>query len=275
MFINKKMFCLDLNQRIEAMKSTRHRSIKPTAAAIALILVPGHALLAQQDTLEGDTFSSGQDEVIIHPVDHASLLLQWQDQTLYVDPVGGSAQYEGLPEADLVLITHGHGDHYDLDTLQSLVSDQTQLVLTEEVSGMTQGAFDEQAEILNNGETTEFGEISVAAIPAYNTTEERLQYHPEGVGNGYVLGLGDLRVYIAGDTEDIEEMRALTDIDVAFIPMNLPYTMTVEQAADAVNAFAPSVVYPYHYRGSDVEAFRDMVDEKIDVRIGNWYEEGN
>jgi len=128
-----------------------------------------------------------------------------------------------------------------------------------------------QATSIGNGESGTLRDIPIEAVPAYNTTADRLQFHPKGVGNGYILTFGDKRIYIAGDTEDTPEMRALNDIEVAFLPMNLPYTMTVEQAADAVKAFKPRVVYPYHSRGSDIEAFSALVGDAAEVRLRNWY----
>jgi len=130
-----------------------------------------------------------------------------------------------------------------------------------------------RAVILKNGDHTSLGGVEIAAIPAYNTTADRLQFHPKGEGNGYVLTFGDKRVYISGDTEDIPEMRALKNIDVAFICMNLPFTMTVDQAASAVKEFKPKIVYPYHYRGSDLEKFKSLLADQpgIEVRILDWY----
>ena len=134
-----------------------------------------------------------------------------------------------------------------------------------------------KATAIANGESTTANDIAIDAVPAYNVTPDRLQYHPKGRDNGYVLAIGGMRVYIAGDTEDIPEMRALTDIDIAFVPMNLPYTMSIEQAADGVAAFRPGEVYPYHSKGSDIEAFAALVAEKApdtEVLIRNWYPQG-
>ena len=131
-----------------------------------------------------------------------------------------------------------------------------------------------KATAIGNGETTTVGEIGIEAVPAYNTTEERLKYHPKGRDNGYVLTIDGKRIYIAGDTEDIPEMRALKDIYVAFVPMNLPYTMDTDQAASAVSEFKPVYAYPYHYKGSDPQAFAAKVSDGTEVVMGPWYAEG-
>ncbi|MCB1354395.1 MAG: MBL fold metallo-hydrolase [Rhodobacteraceae bacterium] len=210
----------------------------------------------------------------IRPISHASFVMTLPEMVIWNDPVGGAELYAGQPAPDLILITHEHGDHLDVPTLEAVVSETTVLVTNPAVHGMLPAALQARATPLANGERTEVGALSIEAIPAYNTTPERLQYHPQGRDNGYLLTAGDTRIYIAGDTEDTPEMRALEDIDIAFLPMNLPYTMTVEQAAAAVAAFRPAEVWPYHYRDSDVEAFAAAVaegDSGTEVRRGPWY----
>lgn len=225
-----------------------------------------------QDALQGDTLATSAGDVTIHPVSHASLVLSWGDQVAYIDPVGADL-FAGLPAPTMILITHQHGDHFDLDTLTSIDADAPMLVSQTVFDGLPD-ALKASATVAGNGESIEFAGVPVEVVAAYNTTPEREQYHPKGVGNGYVLTLGDKKVYIAGDTEDTQEMRALTGIDVAFLPMNLPYTMTEEQAADAVKAFRPAVVYPYHFRDSDVEKFKTLVGDASEVRIADWYPAG-
>jgi L-ascorbate metabolism protein UlaG (beta-lactamase superfamily) len=189
---------------------------------------------------------------------------------IYCDPVGDPAAYSAHPAPDLILVTHEHGDHYNADTLVALAGEATQLVTNPAVHGMLPEALKARATALINGASATVGNIGVSAIPAYNTTEDRKKYHPQGRDNGYVLNLEGARVYIAGDTEDIPEMRALEGIDIAFVPMNLPYTMSIEQAASAVNAFRPKYVYPYHYKGSDPVAFAALVTGP-EVKQGPWY----
>jgi L-ascorbate metabolism protein UlaG (beta-lactamase superfamily) len=196
--------------------------------------------------------------------------MQWNGETIYVDPVGGAEAYAGLPGPDIILVTDVHPDHFNADTLAGM---QGAAVVA------PQAVYDQAPEnmkpmittILENGGTASLEGIGIEAVPMYNITEERLKFHEKGRGNGYLLTLGDQRVYIAGDTEAIAEMLALKDIGVAFIPMNLPYTMTVEQAAEAVRTFRPRIVYPFHYRGSDVEEFKRLVGDASEVRLLEWY----
>jgi L-ascorbate metabolism protein UlaG (beta-lactamase superfamily) len=227
----------------------------------------------QNETAAADTLTTSEGELTIHPVEHASLVLQFGDDVLYFDPVGGAAPYEGLPPPSAILITHGHGDHFDVATLEAIAG-TAPILTSQEVFDKLPEALQAQATAIGNGETADLLGYTVEAVPAYNITAERLQYHPKGVGNGYVVTFGDKRVYVAGDTEPVPEMLALTDIALAFLPMNLPYTMTVEQAAEAVNGFRPAIVYPYHYGDSDLSAFEAGVDDGVEVRIRNWYPNG-
>jgi L-ascorbate metabolism protein UlaG (beta-lactamase superfamily) len=243
----------------------------PFAALMSGALAP--AFSQTEATLDGDTLATADGDLIIHPVSHASLLLGWKDQVIYDDPVGGAAAYEGLPAATAILITHGHGDHFDVPTLEAIAGNAP-IVTTKEVFDKLPEALKANAKALANGDKGTLVDIPLEAIPAQNTTADRMQYHPPGVGNGYLLTFGDKTVYVAGDTEPTPEMLALTNIAVAFLPMNLPYTMTPEQAAEAVNTFKPAVVYPYHYRGSDLEAFKAAVGPDTEVRLRDWYPPG-
>jgi L-ascorbate metabolism protein UlaG (beta-lactamase superfamily) len=225
----------------------------------------------------GDQVGSGEDAITVVPIEHASLILSFDGKTIYVDPVGGAERLADQARPDLLLITHAHGDHLDVPTLEGVVTPSTRIVATQPVADKLPEALRAKTDVLGNGEGTELLGVKVEAIPAYNLTEEHLKFHPKGVGNGYVLTLGGSRVYLSGDTEDIPEMRALKDIDIAFVCINQPYTMTVEQAADAVLAFKPKVVYPYHFRGqggkSDLAKFKELVskDPGIEVRVLDWY----
>lgn len=215
-----------------------------------------------------DMMATSQGAVTINPVAHASLALIWGSHVLYFDPA--KEDFSALPPPTGILITHAHGDHFDPANLEKIAG-KAPILTTEEVAGKVPDALKAQTSVLRNGESGEIDGIPVAAVAAYNTTADRLQYHPKGVGNGYVLTFGDKKIYVAGDTEDTPEMRALTGIEVAFLPMNLPYTMTVEQAADAVKAFRPKIVYPYHYRGSDTQKFKELVGDAAEVRLVDWY----
>lgn len=217
------------------------------------------------------TLATSAGEVAIYPVQHASLVLGFGAETLYFDPVGGGSLYEGLPPPTAILITHGHGDHFDVATLNAIAADTAPILTSEEVFGRLPAALRGRATALANGSTGEIAGLPVEVVAAYNTTESRLKYHPPGVGNGYVVGFGDRRVYVAGDTEDTPEMRALQAIDVAFLPMNLPYTMSAEQLVDAVAAFRPAVVYPYHYQGGDPAKLEGLIADGTELRLAQWY----
>ena len=237
--------------------------------AIAALALP----LASAQEVSGDTVATADGDLVIQPLSHATFAMSWNGQTIYVDPVGGGGVFDGLPSPDLILVTDVHGDHMEADTLSAVAGSDTRIVAPQAVADQLPDDLSGRIEVLSNGEETEVLGIGLEAVPMYNLTEERLDYHEKGRGNGYVVTFADTRVYIAGDTEDIPEMRALEDIDVAFVPFNLPYTMTEEQAADAVREFAPGIVYPYHYRGSAVEKFADLVgeDSGVEVRLGEWY----
>lgn len=226
-----------------------------------------------EPVISGDAVPTSQGELIIHPLNHATFVMQWGGKLLYVDPVGGAARFEGLPAPRVIFITDIHGDHLNADTLKAVVQPDTVIVAPQAVKDMLPAELQSATQVLANGATTTVEGIGVEAIPMYNLTADRLQYHTKGRGNGYVLTMGGKRIYIAGDTEDIPEMRQLRDIDVAFIPMNLPFTMTVAQAADAVREFKPKIVYPYHFRGSDMDEFTRLVgtDAGVEVRVRAWY----
>ncbi len=219
----------------------------------------------------GETES--EDAIQIKPIRHATFVMTYHDVVFYVDPVGSSALFDKFPPPDLILITHDHGDHLNQDTINGVMVDKTTIVAPASVHEKLNGQNQSKTVVMKNGETKEIKGIQIKAIPMYNTTEERLRYHKKGKGNGYILTLEEKRVYIAGDTEDIPEMRRLKNIDIAFIPMNLPYTMDIEQAASAVLDFKPKVAIPYHYRGSNVQKFKKLVekDSNIKVQLMEWY----
>lgn len=222
--------------------------------------------------------ASENDKVIITPIAHATAVLQWGNTTIYIDPVGGLKAFENKKKPDLILITDIHGDHFSLETLDSLDTANAKIVVPQAVADKMNADYTAQLDILNNGDIKEHYGITIEAIPMYNLREEALNFHVKGRGNGYILSKGNERIYFSGDTEDIPEMRALENIDKAFICMNLPYTMTVESAASAVLDFKPKEVYPYHYRGkpevSEVTKFKELVNEgnpEIKVIQLDWY----
>ncbi|WP_062057928.1 MBL fold metallo-hydrolase [Aquimarina longa] len=216
-------------------------------------------------------------DIKIDPIQHASTILEWKGKTIYIDPSGGFKAFEEKKPPNLVLITDIHSDHMDIETLDSLDLSKAEIIVPQAVAEKLPAKYTDHLVIINNEETKEVQGISIEAIPMYNLREEALKFHNKGRGNGYVITLGKKRLYFSGDTEDIPEMRALKYIDMAFVCMNLPYTMTVESAANAVLEFKPKQVYPYHYRGtegySDIVKFKKLVskDTTIEVVQLEWY----
>ncbi|MGI3165280.1 MBL fold metallo-hydrolase [Pseudooceanicola sp. 200-1SW] len=257
------------------MLTRRHLMTTALAATAGATLIRPFAAMAQD--LTGDVYETASGRVSIHPVAHASFVLVTPAGVIYVDPVGGAEAYAALPDPDAVLITHEHGDHYDAETLAALAAradGALAMITNPAVAEMLAPDLAAANAPLANGDSGEVLGYEVAAVPAYNMTEDRLQYHPKGRDNGYVLNVDGLRIYIAGDTEDTPEFRAQSDIDIAFVPFNLPYTMTEDQAASGVAEMAPKVVYPYHYRGSDTDLFAARLSEagaETQVVMGGWY----
>jgi L-ascorbate metabolism protein UlaG (beta-lactamase superfamily) len=213
----------------------------------------------------------------IIPIYHASLILDW-GKIIYVDPAWDIDLYKDKPTPDLVLITDIHFDHLNVNVLKNLKGEFL-IIAPKAVYNELSDDLKQKTKILNNFEETNFKDFKILALPMYNLTPERLEFHPKGRGNGYLIEKENFRVYIAGDTEDIPEMRNLKNIDIAFLSMNLPWTMSVEQAASAVLEFKPKKVYPYHYRGekgfSDINKFKELVEKEnkdIEVILVNWYE---
>lgn len=240
---------------------------------ILLCTVMTASLLADEKPFPGDHIPGPGGEVVVHPISHATLALKWKDTVFYVDPVGGGGRFGDLPKPDIVLLTDIHSDHLDIATLRAVLTTNAAIVCPPAVAARLPAELKNQAIVLTNGQNSDVRGLKIEAVAAYNLTPERLVYHEKGRGNGYVLNMGGLRVYISGDTEPIPEMLALKEIDVAFLCMNLPYTMDAAQAARAVREFKPKIVYPYHCRGTDLEQFKQLVgtDLNIDVRIRNWY----
>lgn len=212
------------------------------------------------------------------PISHATMVVHWDSTYIYVDPIGGAAAFKDHPAPDLILVTDIHSDHLDAETIEAVRTPGTQIIVPKAVADELPEDLQASLQVLNNGDDITADSIAITAIPMYNLRKEALKYHPKGRGNGYVLEKDGRRVYISGDTEGIPEMRDLKDIDIAFVCMNLPYTMSVEDAADAVLAFKPKMVFPYHYRGedglSDVAKFKELVNKGnpgIQVVQLDWY----
>ncbi|CDF78937.1 metal-dependent hydrolase [Formosa agariphila KMM 3901] len=229
---------------------------------------------------EPETMLEQEHNTKITPISHATYILQIDDKTIYVDPVGGVDAFKGQNEPDLILITDIHGDHLNLETVEGIVKQHTKIFAPQAVADKFTDNLRQQTIVISNGETKQYAHLKIEAIPMYNLRPEALKFHAKGRGNGYILNNYDERIYISGDTEDIPEMRSLKNIDIAFVCMNLPYTMPVESAASAVLDFKPKEVIPYHYRGtnglSDVNQFKTLIDAKnksIKVTLLNWYPE--
>ena len=232
-------------------------------------------VFAQAQLIQPDHEKVKGGELTIQPVTHASLVLSYNKKNIYIDPTGGDSTYKGLAAPNIILVTDIHGDHFDPKTIEAVNTANAVLIVPQAVADKLPTTINKQKlVILNNGDKTEQAGMSIVAIPMYNLPEAPDAFHTKGRGNGYILTIGGKNIYISGDTEDTPEMRALKNIDIAFVCMNLPYTMDVNQAAQGVLAFKPKVVYPYHYRGQDVNTFKTLVntgDKNIDVRLRNWY----
>jgi len=216
---------------------------------------------------EEDTIETSVGALKMTFVGHGTLMFTFGGKIIHVDPVSREADYTQMPKADLILITHEHGDHLDPEAIAAVRQEDTAIVLTEKCAAAVA-----DGTVMRNGDVREVMGLKIEAVPAYNILHMRSSgqpYHPRGDGNGYIITFGDTRVYVAGDTENTPEVKALTDIDVAFLPMNLPYTMTPEMVADAARAFRPKIVYPYHYGQTDASELVELLadEEDIEVRI--------
>ena len=243
--------------------------MKSIALSLSLSLFFAVNVLFAQN-YQQDVIKTNEGDLTITFVKHASLVLEYDDKVIHIDPVLRMGDYSKFPKADLIMITHAHGDHFDLNAIEKVRKPSTKMVVTKKCMEASEHL--EHAVIMNDhGEKTLAG-LKIQSVPAYNIKHKRENgepYHPKGEGNGYIFNFGGKRVYVAGDTENTPEMKALEHIDVAFLPMNLPYTMTPEMVADAAKAFKPKIVYPYHFGTTDTnELVQLLQDEKnIEVRI--------
>ncbi len=221
--------------------------------------------LAQHE-FESDVLPTSAGDLTMTFIGHGTLMFSFDDKIIHVDPWSKLADYSGLPKADVILVTHEHFDHLDPDAIAKVRKPDTAIVLTAACADRVKGGT-----VIKNGESKTVRGIAVTAVPAYNVVHKRgngQPYHPKGDGNGYILRLGDKRIYVAGDTENTPEMKALTDIDIAFLPMNLPYTMTPKMVADAAKAFKPKILYPYHYGDTDPgKLVQLLTGTGIEVRV--------
>jgi L-ascorbate metabolism protein UlaG (beta-lactamase superfamily) len=231
---------------------------------IAVMTIPSYS----QDVPEYDKVSTAAGNVDLYFIGHGSIMFRVNGFAIYIDPVKSSGSYEFRPKADIILVTHEHGDHLDVNLINELRKDETLLFCNE--NSLTKISW---AMAMKAGDRQEINGIIIEAVPAYNIVNESSPgklFHPKGAGLGYILTIGGKRFYVAGDTENIPEMKALKNIDVAFLPMNLPYTMTPEMVADAALAFKPKILYPYHFGNTNMEKIVTLLKNSgIEVRIRN------
>jgi L-ascorbate metabolism protein UlaG (beta-lactamase superfamily) len=232
-------------------------------ASMAILVVSA----AAQQNFEVDTFKTSTGELKVTFIGHGTLMITFGGKIIHIDPYSQVADYTKLPKADIILITHEHRDHLDPTALNPVRTEKSIILLTETCAKQIQGGM-----VMKNGEVRTIEGLKIEAVPAYNIVHKRpggQPFHPKGIGNGYVITFGDKRLYIAGDTENIPEMKDLKNIDIAFLPMNLPYTMTPEMVADAAKAFKPKILYPYHYGETDTSKLVNLMKgvKEIEVRI--------
>lgn len=240
------------------------------ANALIFLMLMMTTACAQEYQKDTFTTKTGK-KVVLTAIKHASIEINYDGKEIEVDPVSGlqpETDYSKFPKADLILITHDHFDHLDLKAISELSKAGTMIIANPASAKEIMG----RSTVMKNGDHLTLGpDIRIDAVPAYNMTPGHLQFHPKGLNNGYVLTLDGLRIYIAGDTEDIPEMAQLKSIDIAFLPVNQPYTMTPEQAAKAAKMIAPKVLFPYHYSETKIQRVAQLLKGSgIDVRIRNY-----
>lgn len=241
------------------------KKLNTTIAFLCLFLI---SYSFGQKDIGHDTIKTSKGDLVFYFVGHGTLYFTFSGKTIHIDPVSRYADYAQMPKADIILITHHHGDHLDSAAIKKIAKENTEIVFTQtcfNLSGLS-------GKIMKNGESAVINTVTIEAVPAYNLKHKRDNgdpFHPKGDGNGYVLTFGNTRVYIAGDTENVPEMANLKNIDIAFLPMNLPYTMTPEMVVSAVEMIKPRILYPYHYGNTNTEdLLKLMVDKTFcEVRI--------
>jgi len=236
------------------------------ASLIILLTVP---IMKAQNDFEKDIIKTSGGDLEITFIGHGTLMFSYNDLIIHADPVAGYADYSKLPNADIVLITHQHGDHLNKEALDLISTANTDKVITEKIAEELEGGI-----IVKNWETKEVKGLNILAVPAYNVVHKRsngIPFHPKGEGNGYVITFGDTKVYVGGDTENFPEMKDIPQVDIAFLPMNLPYTMTPDMVAAAARVLKPGILYPYHFGDTNTDELLNLMkDEKgIEVRIRN------
>lgn len=219
-----------------------------------------------------DIFSTSQGDLTITFIGHASLMFIWNDMVIYADPVMREADFTQFPDADVIMITHQHGDHLDVNAIKALMKDNTWIIMTEACAEQLSSLSVPKKSVITAWDEVGYNDLECQAVPAYNIEHKRSNgepFHPKGVGNGYLVKFGDFKVLIGGDTENIPEYKELADddIDVAFLPMNLPYTMTPEQVAEAAKVIRPKILYPYHYGNTDTDKLLELMRDEKDIEV--------
>jgi L-ascorbate metabolism protein UlaG (beta-lactamase superfamily) len=255
MTLTPKLALWDSKRIKQNRRNTMHRLICLLAPLV--LAWPWQAFA--QNTFEEDVVKTSEGDLTITFVGHGTLMFSFNDKVIHVDPFSRLADYSTMPKADLLLVTHEHGDHFDPKAIKLIRTEQTVLLTNKVCAGKIDGAT-----IMKNGDVKNAVGVKVEAVPAYNPEKA---FHPKGRDNGFVITFGDKRVYVAGDTEKIPEMANLKDIDIAFLPMNLPYTMTPEMAAEAALSFMPKIYYPYHTGETDVSRVVDLLKDAKDIEI--------
>jgi len=219
----------------------------------------------KEKVMKEDIIKTSEGDLRITFVGHGTLIFSFGGKTIHVDPFSQLADYSKLPKADLILITHEHQDHLDTSAINKIKTDKTQIVLNQASHDKIKTGI-----VMKNGDTKTVLNLKIETVPAYNIVNKRqgnIPFHPKGDGNGYIITFGDKRVYVAGDTENTPEMKKIKDIEVAFLPMNLPYTMTPEMVADAAKAFKPKILYPYHFGETDTSKLVDLLKNEKDIEV--------
>lgn len=252
---------------------TKYTSMKKsvlTLLFLSLLAIPSFAQLSNSP----DTFETENGELMIFPINHGTVAFTFDGKTIFVDPFGGAEKFTNFDAPDVIFITDIHGDHLNAETLAGLDTENTIFVVPQAVADALDESLKKNLIIIANEETKVVLGMNVTGVAMYNLPDDESSRHKKGRGNGYIIDFGGKLVYLSGDTEDVPEMRNLENIDIAFVCMNLPYTMDIFQAASAVVQFQPAIMYPYHHRGQDIEKFKAIVDlAEIDteVRLKDWY----
>jgi len=241
--------------------------MKSLFVAVNVLIMVFAVGVAAQEKFETDSIKTSAGDLKITFIGHGTLIFTFVGKIIHVDPFSEMADYTKLPKADIILLTHEHRDHLDLKALNPVRTEKTLVVLTQTCAKQVEGGI-----VMNHGDVKFIEGLKIEAVPAYNIIHKRdtgQPFHPKGIGNGYIITFGDKRVYVAGDTENIPEMKELKGIDIAFLPMNLPYTMTPEMVADAAKAFKPKILYPYHFGETDTSKLLDLLKstKEIEIRI--------